>query len=355
MKRLACCLLGSALAPSCTQTPADDPSTDTGSGADDSDASASLSGDASTSATADDSTGANSSADASTSAGSTAADDATESGDPECGVGAQCADAAPAGWFGPAIYARTPDGVMAPECPAEFNAPGPSVLEGWSEPGPALCECECELSSPLNCTAYTYTHANASCNSFTQYTPVTTTCTNATITNWSNFYSYAQNVPMCMETSSEVLPSAQWDAAIRSCKVDDAGLACGDGGTCTPVAPEGFEAAMCVYKDGDNECPAGAYSNKLLFYSNFEDTRECSNCSCGAVQATCSAPMLVFEEPDCAGEPVGEVAPGGACVQISGASIAMDTDTGGCSVSDPSVPMGAAAPIGPFTFCCQAD
>jgi hypothetical protein len=357
MQRLATSLVPLALLSACPTETTDPPGND---GADDDSGSASMTTTLDADATADDD-GSTGTADDTTSAtltssGTTEGADTTDTGDAECGPAAACGELAPVGWFGPAIYARVLGGGPAPDCPESFSALGPSVLEGWNDPGPAICECSCELSTPLTCSSYAYSHNTASCNTYNLYTPVTTMCVNANLTGWTQFYSNAQNFPTCMQESSETFPPPVWDAQIRSCKLaeDATGQACGEGGTCLPTAPEGFESGLCIYKDGDNECPAGAYANKTLFHANFDDTRECSNCSCGSATATCTAPLQVFEGTDCEGAPLAEIAPNSACTQVTGGSVAMASDDdGGCPVSSPAEPMGAIMPTGPFTFCCQ--
>lgn len=355
MRRLARSLVTLALLSACPAKT--DGSTDEGAGDDSGSASmsATLEGDATAMDEASSGEQDGTSGATLTSAGTSEGAGTSDGGDAECGPAAACGELAPVGWFGPAIYARVVGGGAMPDCPDAFSALGPSVLEGWNDPGPAICECSCELSTPLNCSSYAYSHNSASCNTYNLYTPVTTMCANANLTGWTQFYSNPQNFPTCMQESSETFPPPAWDAQIRSCKLadDTAGQACGDGGTCLPTAPEGFEAGLCIYKDGDQECPAGAYANKSVFYANVEDTRECSNCSCGSASATCTAPLQVFEGPDCEGVPLAEIAPNSACTQVTGGSVAMaGDDDGGCPVSSPAEPAGAIVPSGPFTFCC---
>jgi hypothetical protein len=352
MQRLTCALLV-ALAAGCTKDTASDVTTATASAGDDSasiDDSASASDSGSASADDDDDGGSDDGS--SGPAGSSDGADSSSGEVGECGAEGQCGAPAPIGWFGPAIFARVLDVAPPPDCPAAFGAAGPTVLEGWNDPGPAVCECECSLSADLACSSSVYSYSNASCSQGGYYSPVTTGCTNFDISGGVYFYSYVQNFPTCMQQSNDFLPPAQWDASIRSCKLEaEPTVACGDGGVCLPIVPEGFEPAMCIYADGDQACPPGAYSNKLSFFSNYEDTRACSSCSCGAAPSTCQ-PMQVYEQPDCEGLPVTEVMPNGSCTPATGASVAQAIDESSCPVTSAAEPMGAIAPIGPFTFCC---
>lgn len=277
---------------------------------------------------------------------------AGETGDPECGPAAVCGQPAPAGWFGPAIYSRVVEG-DAPNCPTEYPSGGPTVLEGYHDPGPALCDCECNLSMAQTCSAYVYGHNTASCNTY-NYTQVTEACAPATITAYAQFYAYSQNNPTCMQNKLEEFPAVQWDANIKSCKLADNPPSCGDGGICTPVPGEDFEAPVCIYKQGTEECPAGPYSQKLTFYTGVDDSRDCSSCTCGTVAANCeNAVADIYTGSECAGNPTTSLPAGGSCTAAVGGSVAMSIDeSAACPVTTTPEPMGSIAAVGEFTFCC---
>lgn len=276
-----------------------------------------------------------------------------ETGDPECGPAAACTAPAPDGWFGPTIHART-SGPEFPACPDGYADPGPTVLEGWGDPGPAICDCECPLSQAQTCTAYMYSHSTMQCQEYLQYANVTENCSTVPVSGFTTFQAYPQNQPFCEQMKTEEFPPAVWDATIHSCKLSAPGPSCGGGERqCTPLPPEGFSAEVCVYQQGDLACPAGDYSTKYMFYTDVEDTRDCSNCTCGQPVANCSANMVVFDGPDCAGDPVASVPSTGVCTTATGGSIAMElAGNEGCAVTTMPEPMGAIAPVGEFTFCC---
>jgi hypothetical protein len=81
-------------------------------------------------------------------------DDTADTGTQACGGEGTCGAAAPLGWFGPLVYARVEGGAIPPSCPAEVGDPGPTVVDGFIDPGPAVCECQCQPTMPLNCNAY---------------------------------------------------------------------------------------------------------------------------------------------------------------------------------------------------------
>ncbi len=314
-----------------------------------------------TTATTNDSDGESSSSGNATTASTTLTTTATtapDTGDTqvgECGPDAACSGLAPAGWFGPAIFSRTTDGAELPACPGGYDEAGPTVLEGWHDPGAASCGCDCELSAAMSCSGYKYSHNNAQCYDYLYYAAVSEMCTNTTVLGYNNFFTYLNNQPTCMKTQLEDIPPVQWDATVRSCKLPGSAVACADGGgVCTPLPPDDFEANLCVYKQGASDCPAGEYAVKRTFFSGVEDTRGCSNCSCGAAPTTCDGAMLVFAEADCAGDYVAAVQANNGCTAATGNSVAMELDTlSGCPVTSDSTPEGDVAPTGEFTFCCQ--
>lgn len=278
----------------------------------------------------------------------------SDSGDPECGPASQCTDEAPVGWFGPVIHAQFPEGTEPPPCPEAYSDPGPTLLAGFNDPGPAICGCECELSMMQNCYASIYYGGVApTCNDWNNNAGVSDNCINLDVGGFVRFDANGYNQGFCEETQSEVIPPLLWESAIRTCRLDTP-FPCGDGGVCTPDPVEGFENIWCIYQQGDLDCPAGPFSAKELFYSAAEDTRACSNCTCGTAGTSCTDYTLdVYAGADCAGEPVASLGVD-SCSQIDGASVAGNFGGGTpCPVTEPSLPEGAVTAMGAFTFCCQ--
>jgi hypothetical protein len=297
----------------------------------------------------------------------------TDSGDPQCGTGT-CGALAPVGWFGPAIYKRLPVGAPVEPCPTEVDDAGPTLVEGFADPGPAICSCECELSAPQTCNGSMSTSVDPDCNDEQCYyyymgmcygygygygTAVTADCMNVEIEGFVRFnsnegYGYGGQ-SFCEESETEMIPPFNWQSAIATCRVPETALLCDDG-VCLPPVPDGFEATWCIYQQGDLECPAGEFSNKLSFFTDVEDTRDCTNCTCGTAGTSCEdATMMVFDQPDCAGIPSLIVESDNICIAGTGQSVA--GDFGGdnpCPVTEAPTPEGAIAPTGAFTFCCAS-
>jgi hypothetical protein len=180
-------------------------------------------------------------------------------------------------------------------------------------------------------------------------------CHDFNVTAGTYFYMYQAGVPYCQAMKSEELPEVQWDASIKSCNLPDVPQTCGadDEGVCTPTPAEGFEAGLCIYAQGDLECPAGPYATKHAYYSGAEDTRDCTNCTCGMGMATCAGSMHVYDALDCGGNQVADVPSTGQCTPAVGVSVGLNfTGDSSCPVATPSEPMGTVAATGEFTFCC---
>lgn len=280
---------------------------------------------------------------------------ASDTGDPECGVGATCGVVAPDGWFGPTTWARVAGNGALPDCPEGYPELGPTVLEGYNDPGPAVCGCTCEVDVAAACISYTYDYGDASCSLYQNFLQFSEECHDFTVTAGTYFYMYQQGQPYCQAMKTEELPEVQWDASVRSCKLEDLPTTCGDGdeGVCTPTPVEGFEPSLCIYAQGDLECPAGPYATKHAYYSGAEDTRDCTNCTCGMGSATCSGSMHVFDAVACGGNQVADVPSTGVCTPAVGASVGLNfTGESSCPVATPPEPMGIVEAMGEFTFCC---
>ncbi len=159
----------------------------------------------------------------------------------------------------------------------------------------------------------------------------------------------------CMKTSSETIPPVSWTAEIATCRLPTVTPMCDGGEICLPPLPEGFESKWCLYKDNDVDCPAGPYSKKTVFWTDVDDTRTCSTCACGTPgAASCEdTEVFVYEDLDCAGEPIASVPATGQCVEATGQSVAPSSAAEPqCPVTQASEPEGDVTPTGAFTFCC---
>ena len=78
------------------------------------------------------------------------------------------------------------------------------------------------------------------------------------------------------------LPATSWTGAAIGC-APEAALerdGCANDEVCAPE-PDG-EGTLCVYREGEHACPDGDYDDRRVYFTELDDTRNCSACSCGS-------------------------------------------------------------------------
>jgi hypothetical protein len=135
---------------------------------------------------------------------------------------------------------------------------------------------------------------------------------------------------------------------------------CRDGSVCVSSQP-----AACIFHLGaDVACPAGAYTERSVFFSDIKDSRSCTACSCGLPTGiSCATRISVFGPPpgNCSGEPLRTFDTDDSCADLR--SIGAQED-GFQFVAGEPAGEGSCAPSGtesgevttenPFTACCIA-
>jgi hypothetical protein len=153
-----------------------------------------------------------------------------------------------------------------------------------------------------------------------------------------------------------------WGEGVKACKAESGLEGCSGSQVCVPRPEAPFEPRACIAKAGDNACPAGAFSLKSVSYGDFDDTRDCSDCSCGsAVNGTCKLTVSLFSDAalNSCNNPLAMVE-SGECVDLPSnsrvgsrtAAITQAPAGGSCSVTGGGVASGGVTPIDPTTFCC---
>lgn len=290
-----------------------------------------------------------------TGASVTVTDTASDTGEVgECGAAMQCLSATPEGWFGPVAIAHDEPGAMPTECADTYPDAGLTLLSGYHDPGPAGCTCECMLNGASSCFSYAY-DMDASCTQYETFLQITQDCHPFAIDGGAYFSSFAQGNAFCQGMVTKDVPEPEWDEQVVTCKTEALGGECGDGGVCTPMAPDGFEPTLCIYMEGEQECPAGDFSEQLIFHSGVEDTRNCTSCACGMAAASCMGSLEVFSSADCSGAAVASCGVNACTAGVAGGqSIAIDYGgEGACPVMTPPEATGTVATTGAFTYCCQ--
>jgi hypothetical protein len=164
-----------------------------------------------------------------------------------------------------------------------------------------------------------------------------------------------------------VIAPVGWDVAGEACGGAPANLTgCNNGLTCMPKPAAPFASGVCIYKDGNNSCPPGQFSQQHLFYTDKTDTRTCTSCACGApAGASCSATVTVYNNQQVnscdAAHLIATLHPStaaGDCTNITGNPATVSrkavftAPTGGTCAASGGVPMGTAVPASPRTYCC---
>ncbi|NUP07262.1 MAG: hypothetical protein HOW73_14505 [Polyangiaceae bacterium] len=154
-----------------------------------------------------------------------------------------------------------------------------------------------------------------------------------------------------------------WGEGVKACRSATTLQGCDAGLTCIPRPPAPFEPRTCIGKVGDHECPAGPFTLRSQSFSGFEDTRECSECTCGdSSGGSCKITLSLHTDTSCtSANPI--LLQSGSCVDLSGnptisgrtASITTPPSGGSCPVTGGGVPSGSVTETNPTTFCCLPD
>lgn len=90
----------------------------------------------------------------------------------------------------------------------------------------------------------------------------------------------------CSPDAESSVSPASFQTRVAACEPQAAAAECADG-TCLDALDEAFDE-VCIFADGHNACPAGPYSEQVVVFTELNDTRACSECSCDAPQGSCT-------------------------------------------------------------------
>ena len=133
-------------------------------------------------------------------------------------------------------------------------------------------------------------------------------------------------------------------------------------GDCYPALPAGFMA--CVYLGGLHPCLDENYPKQYLLFDHFEDTRGCSECTCGTpTGAKCSMNLQAYVDPVCnvnsCATTIGLAEPA-LCVDVmEGIALAsksakiISSTPGVCGEPGGGEPIGELTMLEPITACCR--
>lgn len=312
--------------------------------------------------------------------------------DPKCTPDYYCVNNVPATWIGYyALYDGPP--AMLPSCPDEFPDANPYLGYGGLVAPAATCSaCSCgaptgQTCNPpgaltigdATCAGSNYcTNSSAlvippigqACSSDGVFFAADVTCGPASIdcTNPGTPCNVSLIGGAPFVTGGSCAPAGgvatvvpyTWNSVGQACSnAGVAGLGCGVGKSCVAKTAAPLESNVCIRKAGNNNCPAGQFSEKHLFFDDATDTRGCTGCSCGGVNGgDCQMSVQVYSSSGtCTGQVASFLLPG--CADLAGnpqvgarKSTLVQAPSGGSCQQSGGAPTGTATGTTPVTFCC---
>lgn len=280
----------------------------------------------------------------------------------DCANGLDCVRV-PKDWSGPGAFYEG-DPATVPCCPSAFPNLGP---EGGNKPRSdavtcASCSCEADVScKPGILTAF----LDKTCNEPLLPMPQDAECrlVGSVLPLGGSFSAAPPTFTVgatCKSVGGGVSsrPRPSWTVADRICAAPTSNAGCQGGSVCARPPTDLFVNAVCIWHAGLLDCPHG-FPQQHAFFSDFDDTRTCSDCTCGQPKSggSCSVTTRFYSEQGCSGgNRIGEIANPMSCFQKNGA-VAYDAEI---SVTGPDCPLNGNTPTGSLatkpgtetTVCC---
>ncbi len=285
----------------------------------------------------------------------------TSTGEPACPIGTHlCLDAVPDGWFGPVALLEFPTSEPPGACADPFAIESIVAYDDLVAPD-AECTCDCDAPLGAGCDIELVVDTTAGCGSPTDdWNIPLNSCVGAVAGAPGSYWQATATPPdgTCNENATENVVEAEFAARLQLCTQSRPSPGVCDGGDlCAPVPVSPFEDRVCIYAEGEFECPRDSdYAVHRLVYRDILDTRGCSTCTCG-IEGECNGNVFLFGVNDCGEAPVGGVTIDGACVQVNlgvtagelSASFEVDAT---CEPSGGTFE-GTAVGSEPVTVCCH--
>jgi hypothetical protein len=228
-------------------------------------------------------------------AGASSMPDAGASGDdaaPPQPPPACCVPEAPADWSGPVRVGRGADIGECPSALPEVAFKGGVGVE--AEAG--SCDCSCVPETPhVTCPnpEVRWYESSGCVGAVLSRDPIVPPIACDLIYPNGSIAWDALPVGTCSAVAEAKLPPPRYSEVTLGCAATNA-ESCPTGQTCLPDANEpGFDA-VCLFRDGNHDCPSGPYSERSVINTGFDDERHCEGCSCEAAGFECSIKFTVF-------------------------------------------------------------
>lgn len=311
--------------------------------------------------TSADPSGANASAEGNVDSSAGESDSASSTGAPA----EPCVDtcvAVPRPWNGPVAVTRTPMVDDAPTCPAAYPDPVGGELFGDLAAMDLMCMCACALDEVVCPTHVTLdVFDDLVCAAEDMNYSITTMCNSGPAGQLGSWRASSEPVDSgsCTAQSGVVPTPAGFDTRWTLCAGDASAGACEAGEVCAPAAAP-FER-MCIWQDGDHDCPSDGFTERELVHTDLDDQRGCAECTCSDVAGTCTGTIRLWGADGC---PMGGIedimtVELDSCVEYDAQAAMLieplePTDDVACPPSAPT-PTGEVVPTGPVTVCCASD
>jgi hypothetical protein len=300
--------------------------------------------------------------------------DATDAGNADeapahCGGRLTCVPAIPpGGWTGPfELYAGTSD---PPVCDADFSGLMLDGNDGLTAP-PATCKCGCGPAQGVQCSAPALTFYDLGATSCpltmcatAKLNPGACTTVNVCAALPGKAMILPPSIPSlgsCPPLATTSVAPLAWATQARGCRasVAPAPADCAAGSVCVSPPTGRFRNGLCIEQNRDVPCPTADYTNRYVYYGAVNDTRGCSDCSCGdgggVTGGTCKETIDQYPSTDggCTGLSI-TYGPSSSCQAIQQpADLRLTlTASGGACAPSTTMPVGSAVATGPMTFCC---
>ncbi|HWB80325.1 MAG TPA: hypothetical protein VG755_35415 [Nannocystaceae bacterium] len=284
-----------------------------------------------------------------------------ESGDPGCPAPNVCVDAAPEGWSGPAVLFRGDAAGRPPVCASPYPV---HELDGFGDLDvPAgTCDCDCTPPDDAHCDggSVIYNVSDATCNTTDTIFTISDGCAEFGGEYFSvRYFEFdASDVQVfgsdCEPVAQENIPPATHQSLVLACGGASEAGTCATG-VCVPEPASPFQDRLCIWQDGDVECPADTgYTAKEVAFDSLTDDRECSTCSCGALGGSCGAPTVTLRADNGCNGTAGITLDDGECGQ---AGVAANSAELTAAVDPSCTPAGGelggeVTENGAHTICC---
>jgi len=271
----------------------------------------------------------------------------------------RCSPMAPKDWQGPIVLHS---GAAPADCSGSFPE---EAFQGGSEPSGAAPSCSACSCSGGGCAEFVdfVTGTSAMCGGDTCTTSFNGSCgeiTPACLQGSSSAYLETRLPKRSGCTASEQKPTlepAAWKTSVRAC-----GLAavynggCPADQLCTQAQQDAAAGLpLCIWREGEHDCPSGKYSEHQLLHRELDDTRGCSECSCKT--PGCEYRWRVYNADDtgCT-TPSLELKSEGQCVAVNASAgklrVAAAISGDGSCVAEGGQSRGDVRGAKPVTVCC---